>query len=42
MLSQVVFRKIYEQNILKQSFTLNRNANDNKSTTTTTAKKTNN
>ena len=39
ILSQVVFRKINEQNILKQSFTLNRNAKDKKSATTTAKKK---
>ena len=39
-MSQVVFRKISTQNVLKQRFSLNRDSNDKESTTTTATKQT--
>ena len=35
IISQVIFRKMYDQNIQKRSFSLNRNENDKETTTTT-------
>ena len=35
IISQVIFRKMYDQNIQKRSFSLNRNENDKETTATT-------
>ena len=36
IISQVIFRKIYDQSIQKRSFSLNRNENDKETTATAT------